>query len=228
VSTLANVFEAAGLATIALGSVRKQIESGAPPRGLLCDFPLGRPLGKPNDAEFQHKVLAHAFALLDSSKPVIEVFPESVASDNASNAGLACPLPPRSNADLHPAIDEIRGIRPAYDRAIAKFGNRASTGRVLTPDDIELAVTSLLKVAEGVPWKEAGIPGIPSRVAQDIRGYYEAAALELSDHVPSAWAATNWFLDKTETGKVVLAARAAMRGAGEKRPIWFYMVPGDR
>mgnify|MGYP000284807589 CR=1 FL=1 len=48
-STLAHVFEAAGMATVALGSVRKQIESTAPPRGLWCDFPLGRPLGKPGD-----------------------------------------------------------------------------------------------------------------------------------------------------------------------------------
>ena len=225
-STLAHVFEAAGIATIALGSVRKQIESGAPPRGLLCDFPLGRPLGKPGDAEFQHRVLAHAFALLESTEPTLEEFVESVASDNIE--GLACPLPARGDAELHPAIDEIRGLRPAYDRAIIKYGNRAGTGRTVAVNDIESALESLLRVVDGTPWKQAGIPGIPSRVAQDIRGFYEAAALELSDHAPSAWGATNWFFDKTEAGKVLLAARAAIRDAGEKRPIWFYMAPGDR
>jgi hypothetical protein len=73
-----------------------------------------------------------------------------------------------------------------------------------------------------------GYPGIPSRVAQDIRGYYDMAALGLSDHIPSAWAGTNWFFDQTEGGELILAARAAMRDAGEKRPIWFYMTPGDR
>ena len=36
------------------------------------------------------------------------------------------------------------------------------------------------------------------------------------------------FFDTTETGKVVLQARAAMEKAGEKQPIWFYMAPGDR
>ena len=77
-------------------------------------------------------------------------------------------------------------------------------------------------------WKDAGIPGIPARVAQDIRGYYEMAALGLADHVPSAWAGTRWFFDETQTGKVLLSARAAMRDAGVKQPIWFYMAPGDR
>lgn len=225
-STLAHVFEAAGLATVALGSVRKQIESAAPPRGLWCDFPLGRPLGKPGDPDFQHRVLAHAFRLLEASEPVLEEFEEAITDDG--NQVLACPLPPRTNADLHPALDEFRGLRPAYDRAVARFGNHAATGRAVTADGLEEAISALIRVVDGTPWKQAGIPGIPSRVAQDIRGYYELAALGLSDHIPSAWSGTRWFLDQTESGKVVLAARSAMRESGEKQPIWFYMAPGDR
>lgn len=225
-STLAHIFEAEGIATIALGSVRKQIESTAPPRGLLCDFPLGRPLGKPGDAEFQHRVLDHAFSLLKAQQPVLEEFEEVVSSEDGET--LSCPMPPRTNQELAPVIDEIRGLRPAYDRAIAQYGNRAATGRVIGVDAIEGAVESLLRVVAGTPWKQAGIPGIPSRVAQDIRGYYETAALGLSTHIPAAWSGTNWFLDETEAGKLVLAARAAIRDSGEKRPIWFYMTPGDR
>ncbi len=225
-STLAHIFEAEGLATIALGSVRKQIESTSPPRGLLCDFPLGRPLGKPGDAAFQHRVLSHAFSLLESSEAVLEEFPEAIEDD--SFEVLACPLPARSNENLHPVIDELRGLRPAYDRAISKYGNRAGTGRTIGVDELEGAIEALLRVSDGMPWKQAGIPGIPSRVAQDIRAYYEMAALGLSDHIPSAWAGTNWFFNETETGKLVLAARVSMRDAGEKRPIWFYMAPGDR
>jgi hypothetical protein len=220
------VFEAAGLATVALGSIRKQIESTAPPRGLWCNFPLGRPLGKPRDPEFQHRVLEHAFKLLEATEPVFEEFAEAIEDDGTEV--LSCPLPPRSNADLHPALDEARGLRPAYDRAVGKFDNHAATGRVVSADDIEDALSALARVADGIPWKEAGIPGIPARVAQDIRGYYELAALGLSDHVPAAWSGTRWFLDETEGGKLLLAARAAMRDAGVKQPIWFFMAPGDR
>lgn len=138
-------------------------------------------------------------------------------------------MPPRTNEALHPALDEVRGLRPAYDRAIARYGNRAATGRVISVDEIEEALTTLISVAEGTPWAEAGIPGgIPSRVVQDIRGYYEVAALGLSDHIPTAWAGTNWFYDETQGGEVVLKARDAIRDAGEEREHWYYLAPVDR
>ena len=226
-STLAHVFEQAGLATVALGSIRKQIEEAAPPRGLWCDFPLGRPLGKPRDAAFQTRVLEHAFSLLNATEPVFEEFAEKILSEN--NQALSCPMPPRTNKGLHPALDEVRGLRPAYDRGIARYGNRAATGRVISADQIEEALAKLIRVAEGIPWTEVGIPGgITSRVVQDIRGYYEVAALGLSDHIPTAWAGTNWFYDETQGGEVVLKARAAIRDAGEEREYWYYLAPVDR
>jgi len=226
VSTLAHVLEAQGLATVALGSQRKQIANTAPPRGLWCDFPLGRPLGRPGDAAFQHRVLAHALRLLDAPGPVFDEFDESIHDD--SNEVLACPLPPRFDPALHPAIDEARGLRPAYDRAVARYGNRVGAGRVVDADNIADAIAAFVRVAEGTDWKNAGIPGVPARVAQDIRGYYETAALGLAEHVPSAWSGTRWFFDHTQTGALILAARAAMRDAGAKQPVWFYMAPGDR
>ena len=225
-STLAHIFEAEGIATIALGSIKSQIETTAPPRGFWCDFPLGRPLGVPSDSEFQHRVLSKAFELLDSPEPIFAEYDVSIVDDGTEV--MACPMPPRHDPDLHAAIDEANGIRPAYDRAIAKYGNRVGAGRTVQADEITTAIDAFIKVAEGTPWKEAGIPGIPARVSQDIRGYYETAALALSDHAPSAWAGTRWFLDHTEAGRVVMAARQAMADAGEAQPIWFYMAPGDR
>ena len=225
-STLAHIFEAEGIATIALGSIKSQIETTAPPRGLWCDFPLGRPLGVPSDSEFQHRVLSKAFELLDSPEPIFAEYDVSIVDDGTEV--MACPMPPRHDPDLHAAIDEANGIRPAYDRAIAKYGTRVGAGRTVQADEITTAIDAFIKVAEGTPWKEAGIPGIPARVSQDIRGYYETAALALSDHAPSAWAGTRWFLDHTEAGRVVMAARQAMADAGEAQPIWFYMAHGDR
>ncbi len=225
-STLAHVFEAEGLATIALGSMRNQIEHTAPPRGLFCDFPLGRPLGVPGDAEFQHGVLAVAFDLLDSPEPVVAEYSVSIEDDESDV--VACTLPPRHDPDAHPAVDEARGLRNAYDRGVELTGNRAGTGRVVDADGVPDAIEAFIRVAEGTPWKVAGIPGNPARVSQDIRGYYETAALAMIDHAPSAWAGTRWFLDKTETGKAILAARSAMRDSGAKHGHWFYLAPGDR
>jgi len=229
VSTLAHVFEAEGLVTVTIGLVREQIVSVAPPRGLWCDFPLGLSLGKPGDAEFQHRVLRHAFSLLNAVAPVLEEFAEPVRDDGTTV--LSCTLPPRHDPDVHPAVDEARGLRPAYDRAVAQFGNRIGPSRAIDVDQVAETVEAFVRVADGVPWAEAGIPGVPgepgivSRVALDVRGYYETAALGLSDHAPGSWAGVRWFLSETETGKVVTEARSQMRDSGAEWIDWFFVTP---
>lgn len=222
-STLAHVLEENGLATIALGSVKAQLEGTGPPRGLYCDFPLGRPLGKPNDPEFQHRVLRHAFSMLERSEPGIEEFAE-VISDDAQV--LSCPMPPRAETDEHPAVAEARGLRPAYDRTIARHGERMGAFRLMGPDEVPAAIATFAAVADGAPWKEAGIPGIPARVVQDIRGYYEAAAVSLADHTPSAFEATRWFQHETEAGKAILGAKKQMEIQGAKEGLWQFLTTG--
>jgi len=202
------------------------MEGIAPPRGLWCDFPLGRPLGIPNNPQFQHRVLASAFAMLMATEPTFEMYGEAIHDDGTEVA--SCSLPPRHDAEAHPAVDEARGLRNAYDRAIAQHGNRMGAGRVVGADGIADAIEAFVRVADGMAWKEAGIPGIPARVSQDIRGYYETAALALVDHAPSAWAGTRWFFDQTEAGKVILGARKAIADSGAKQPVWLYMAPGDQ
>ena len=213
------------MATVAIGSIREQIYGTAPPRGLFCDFPLGRPLGVPGDAAFQRRVIEHAFGLLERREPVVEDY-DVVIADQASET-LVCPLPARMDPDAHPAIDEAKGLRPAYERAIAKYGNRAGAVRLLDADAIPPAIESFIRVAEGHPWKQAGIPGIPARVSQDIRGYYEMAAMEIADHTPAAWAGYRWFRDQTKTGEVIQKARDAMRESGAKEPLWRFLLPSD-
>ena len=61
--TLASVLEDAGLATVALSIIRGQVETTRPPRALHCEFPLGRPLGRPGDPALQRRVIDAAFAL---------------------------------------------------------------------------------------------------------------------------------------------------------------------
>ena len=225
-STLAHAFEAAGMATVTLGSIRAQLEGTAAPRGLYCNFPLGRPLGRPNDAEFQHHVLWQALSMVDRvSEQTIEDFPDTIIDDGET--ALACPLPPRHDPDAHPAVDEALGIRGAYDRAVSDWGNAVGTGRTVDADQIPEAVGAFARCAEGTHWKKAGIPGIPARVAQDIRGYYEMAAIALADHTPEAYEATRWFFHKTLAGKAILDSREAIKNAGETRDKWHFLAPFD-
>jgi hypothetical protein len=197
-----------------------------PPRALYCEFPLGWPVGKPRDGAFQHRVLDAAFALLERPEgPVLEDFPEVIPTDGTET--LACPLPPRYDPTVPPAIDEARALRDAYDRAVAASG-RTSVGRVIGPDAIPDALTAILKIADGDDWTKAGLPGDPIQVVHDIRSYYEELAIELADGPARPWAAERWFYDKTEAGKAVLEARRAMKVAGAPFPMWFYMAPGAR
>ena len=226
-SVLAHVFEAAGIATIVVSSVREMAVKVAPPRALHCEFPLGRPLGRPGDAAFQHDVLARAFALLDATEgPVLVDHPEVIGADEQP---VACALPPRFDPSLPPSVDEARGLRKAYDRGLARRGV-TSVGRVVSADGVPDALRVLHAIAGGAHWSTAGLPGGNTvAVCHDIRTYYEEAALELVDGPsPGGRALEDWFFDSTEAGRTVLAARTAIREQGGKFPVWFYMTPGQR
>ena len=225
-SVLAHIFEAAGIATIVLSSIREMTEKVAPPRALHCEFPLGRPLGIPNDAQFQHDVLQKAFVLLDETQgPVLVDYPVVI---EAETEAVACALPPRFDPDALPAVDEARGIRKAYDRAREKR-EVTSVGRVISADDIPGALEALQRVVNGEPWAEVLPVPNTTAICHDIRTYYEEAALELVDGpAPGGRAMEDWFFEKTEAGQLVLAARAAIRDSGAKFPVWFYMTPGHR
>lgn len=223
---LSHVLEAAGLATVALISVRSVAERMHPPRALYCEFPLGRPLGVPGDAAFQRDVMTRAFALLDApSGPVLADHPTVLEADETP---MVCALPPRFDPDAPAAVDEARGLRRAYDRSVANRG-RTSVGQVAGPDEIPGALEALLRIAAGTDWAEAGLPeSNPISTVHDICTYYEEAALELVDGPPGGRAAEAWFFETTEAGAVVMAARRAMKAAGAPQPFWFYMAPGHR
>ena len=223
---LAHTFEAAGLATVSLISVRDVAERTHPPRALYCEFPLGRPLGRPLDQAYQRRVLDAAFGLLEAeSGPVLEDFPDTITSEVES--AVACALPPRFDPDLPPAVDEARALRDAYDRAHEATG-RTSVGRVVDADGIPDALAAFARIVDGTDWTEAGIPGFGVDTVHDIRSYYEELCPQLAGGVPEAWASEHWFYEETEAGKLIQAARRAMRDQGAPSMLWFYMAPALR
>ena len=225
-STLAHVFEAAGLSTIVLASMKEVAEKMAPPRTLHCEFPLGRPLGRPGDVAFQRGVLDQALALLDATEPVFESHPVVVESDETP---LSCSIPPRFDASLPPAVDEAHGLRAAYDRALAARGVTA-VGRAIDVDTIGDALDVLHQWGQGTPWKDLELPGKNTiAVCHDIRAYYTEAALELATGpAPGGRAVEAWFWEETEAGKAMMAARTSLKDQEAPFPFWFYMSPGHR
>ena len=209
---LAHVLEQHGLATVQLSSVRGHTERIKPPRALYCEFPFGRPLGKPGDAAFQKRVLLAAFALLERpAGPVLEDFPERIA--DATEAPLACTLPPAFNEATASVVDEARALRSAYERQLKRTG-RTSVGITGDVDTIPALLEAFLRIAAGASPEDAGLPSEPHRAALDVRAYYEEAALALADHVPEARAAESWFFQQTEAGKLLRAAQQRLIAAG--------------
>jgi hypothetical protein len=198
-----------------------------PPRALHCEFPLGRPLGKPSDSVFQTDVLLQAFATLSATiGPVLVDHPEEIT---VGTEPLACAIPPRFDPVLPASVDEAQGLRKAYERTRAARGV-TSVGRAIDADGVADALQILHNIAEGADWKTAGIPGgNTTAVAHDIRTFYEEAALALVDGpAPGPRQVEAWYFEQTEAGKTVLAARAAIKATGAPMPAWFYMTPGHR
>jgi hypothetical protein len=224
VSALAHVFEQAGIATVGISSIRTQAEAARAPRMLHCEFPLGRPLGKPNNPAFQLRVLEAAFALLPRSDvPVLVDFPDVI--DDLADTPLTCTIPLPEVGNVHPAVAEVLGLRAAYDRQRATAGRTLVT-RLGGPDRVRDFVGAFVRIADGTPFDQVGIePAHLGQAAMDTRAYFEEAALALSDHVPEARQAESWFYRSTETGKVLRRARAAIVAADGPRAAWFPMVP---
>jgi hypothetical protein len=216
--------EESGLTTVQLSSTRSQSEAVRPPRALYCSFPLGRPLGKPNDAPYQRKVLDAAFRLLDrTSGPVLEDFPDTIQGE--ADEPFACPLPPIHDPSLPRAVDEAVALRPAYERQLAVSG-RTVVGKVFEPDQIPDVVALFVRVAEGAtPWQEIMTLGVPRLVAQDVRGYFEEAAMALADHVAGANQPEAWFFRKTAAGEALRKSAIRMREGGANQADWGFIVP---
>lgn len=67
--------ERAGIATVSISLLAEVTSILQPPRALHVPFPLGFPLGAPNDPELQHRVIAAALKLLyRTDVPVLEEY----------------------------------------------------------------------------------------------------------------------------------------------------------
>lgn len=226
VGTLAHVLEENGIATAMIASMRSQVERLHPPRALYCDFPLGRPLGVPNDAPFQHRVLRTLLDLFAEPRtPVLRDFPERIT--DSADEPLSCAIPPRFDPALPPAVDETLAYRLAYERQRASSG-RTLVGRVLSADTVPAAVAALVRIDEGTPWRDVDLPGDLYAVALDIRAYFEEAAIALADHVPGARSAETWFFQATEAGRLIRRVRQRLMDADEPRAVWFSMAPRNQ
>jgi hypothetical protein len=212
---MAHMLEERGLPTTVLALVLPQVEKTRPPRAVMTPFMLGRPLGEPNDAPFQRRVLLQALRLLERADgPVIlEHFPD----DNPSwfdrpgwvpAVALPAPGAPDSRAAWEAEFrDELATVLPVWERFKARFG-RTSVGLAGQPPGAwpEFAASFLDGALPTVPSHDT--PALALRfLADDLKALY-GEAVQADGPPPSARQIDLWFWRQTVAGRLLIALRS--------------------
>ena len=110
--------------------MREHTETVRPPRALWVTFELGRPLGIPDDAPFQRRVVKAALDLLARTDgPLIADYPEHVP-EVTDFSGWACPIN-LAPSQIDSLAAEIDRLATWYDRVGRR--PRPHDGRRLGP-----------------------------------------------------------------------------------------------
>ncbi len=197
--------------------IRLHTETIKPPRALWVTFDLGRPLGVPNNAGFQKRVLLSALKLLEeASGPVLRDFPEDAPADREADVIWACPVNlARKKIDLNNA-DALRAafkkesveLRSWYDLALKK-NQRTTVG--VSGFEINQVVEFIGAFIDSVPAnprQDISLPFSLNFAVDDLKAYYyEAAAAQPGSASPTAEELDNWFWGQTVAAKVLFAIK---------------------
>jgi hypothetical protein len=206
VGALGHFLERQGIATTGISLVREHTETIRPPRALWVTFELGRPLGIPDDAPFQRRVVKSALDLLARTDgPLIADYPEHVP-EVTDFSGWACPinLAPGQADSLGAEIDRLATW---YDRAV--LGHSRTTVGV-SGLDMSTAGALVTQALDGaLPEAQALKEAI-----DDLRSYYLEAASAFPDPGTPV-TRKKWFWDETNLAKALLALQPKLAASAD-------------
>ena len=217
------MIESRGVATVVIGLVRPHMARTKPPRGLWVPFPLGRPLGEPEDAVFQQRVLMAALGLLERRDgPLLVDFPDDAPSMSDTPAwSPQVVLPPRpkslpSDKNGWTAVlsVELAAVRPHWQAAQHRFGRTTVGNCRLQPEQWAPFAVHFL-AGEILESPVAGISpsALVRYVADDLKALY-AEAVQAIGPQPSMTQINRWFWGETIAGDFLRSLRlAAMASA---------------
>jgi hypothetical protein len=241
VGALSQYIEERGLPTIGISLLRPHTESMKPPRALWVPFEFGRPLGPPNNAPFQRKILLAALNLLEApGGPLLEDFPEDAPESPNKNTA---PVPPADfsrnfmssmeEVQMPEALrSEIAAMRPWYDTAVAKRKRTTVGVSGIALDTMADFIYSFVKGEHPEnPRKDLPIIYSLKFAIEDLKAYYfEAITSQAGQEELSSKALENWFWDETIAGKVIFDIKKILQTDPDKLTSLFgshFIVPGE-
>jgi hypothetical protein len=224
VGVLARVLEAAGLSTTSISMVREHTEKVKPPRALFVPFPLGRPLGAPNDPALQTRVVRAALDLLDAhSGPVLVDFPDEADPYTGQDLNLpqasSVAVSPRASTDV---AFEVTSLRPYYEQFVQAHGGRTTVGLSgMDQRRFRGGVRFLEAFAAGEDAEVAERPGdvaVPQYVrwlADDLKAFYlEARTAQRPDDTFQQL--NTWLWSETALANLLRSVAGRMQSSGDR------------
>lgn len=192
--------------TTGISLIRENTASMQPPRALWVSFPLGRPLGKPGDPAFQHRVISAALDLLNRNDgPVLEDYQEDAPQIEIEHAP-ACPVTfAKKTSDIEGWTEalraEVEALKPWHD-----LGRRRKKGRTLVGLSSLSVMDNALKFADLLENNELPVTELKwfKAALEDTKVFY----LEAITAQPGAYEHTyieQIFWSETLMGKAMLA-----------------------
>jgi len=213
---LAHYFESEGLSTVLVGFVREHMEAIKPPRSLFLDFPMGRGMGKPNDPQFQKKIIRAAFELFDRpTGPVIDDFPEVIP---VKDGRMGYALPPElvlttdDIGDVDVVLAQVQAemdaLRSDYDATVAARGRTTVGASELAIEAFAPFVVSFLggEVPQS-PRKGMSAIVLLKLVVEDLEAYYTETRTH-RDGIDDLELMGKWFWEETRAGRLLLLLEA--------------------
>ena len=191
-------------------------------------FELGRPLGVPNDAAFQKRVLRAAFALLDAKQgPLIVDYAEEVpaqTTDADAMAGMVCaidlPKPPDETAPSSEIgiamLKELASLQPWYELAVTTRGRTTVGPSGLSIVDGGKYLAAFLEdQATQCPRTDMPASRVLKLAYEDLKAYY-TEAITAQPGFNTSKRVEDWLFRETVLGKALWRLRTLCRASSDE------------
>ena len=218
------------VATTGVSLIREHAEGMKPPRSLFVPFPLGRPLGSPDQPDFQRDVLLTALQLLETAtETALADYPHDAPTSGddpwACAVALAPPEPANESEALRDQlVEEIRQLAPWHGESLKRRGRTTVGISGATVEQMEGLAVLLADFATGAEPSTArstgtircrcGSSSLPTTCA---RSTTSRPPLSPGPTIPTDADLNDWLFNRTLLGTVLRQIVGRMQASDDRR-----------